>query len=146
MEEALREAEKAFDRGEVPVGAVVVSPDGLIIGRGHNLKETLKDPSAHAEVLAIREAASKLGDWRLEGCSIFVTLEPCLMCCGLLVQARVEYLCYGAKDPKFGAVESLFRSLEHPRLNHRVLYKGGVMEDKSVELMRRFFRRLRESG
>ncbi|MBC7325329.1 MAG: nucleoside deaminase, partial [Moorella sp. (in: Bacteria)] len=113
MREALAEARKACARGEVPVGAVVVR-DGEIIGRGHNLRETLMDSSAHAEMLALREAAQKTGDWRLTGCTVYVTIEPCPMCAGALVQFRVSRLVYGAKDPKAGAVDSVVDLVRNP--------------------------------
>ncbi len=143
MRLALEEARKAFSLGEVPVGAVVVSPEGEVIGRGHNLKESTKDPTAHAEIVAIREAAQTFGDWRLEGCALFVTVEPCLMCCGAIIQARIPRLFFGACDPKFGAVVSLMQAFDLEGLNHRVDYVGGVMEDECVQLLRSFFRRLR---
>ncbi len=142
MGEAVEEAKKAFKKGEVPVGAVVVSPEGITIGKGHNLKEYLKDPCAHAEILAIREAAKRIGDWRLNGCALFVTLEPCLMCCGAIIQARVSYLFYGARDPKFGAVESVINSLSM-NWNHKVQVCGGIEEERCRRLLQDFFKRLR---
>src|SRR5690349_6541583 len=125
MREALREAQLASARGEVPVGAVAVYR-GQIVGRGHNLRETARDPSAHAELIAMRAAAAYLSSWRLVGVSIYVTLEPCPMCAGALVNARVERLVYGADDPKAGAVRTLYQLLEDPRLNHRLEVVSGV--------------------
>ncbi len=143
MREALTEAEKACALGEVPVGAVVVR-DGEVIGRGHNLRETLLDSSAHAEILALREAARKLGDWRLTGCTLYVTIEPCPMCAGALVQFRVSRLVYGARDPKAGAVDSLVDLVRDPRFNHRVEVISGVLEEECRAVIQRFFRGLRE--
>ena len=143
MRVALEEAKKAFDKGEVPVGAVVVSPSGEILGRGHNLKESTKDPTSHAEIVAIREAAMRLGDWRLEGCSLFVTLEPCLMCCGAIIQARIARLFYGARDPKFGAVESVVKAFELS-WNHIPECSGRILEDECVMILKEFFERLRD--
>ncbi len=143
MREALAEARKACARGEVPVGAVVVR-DGEIIGRGHNLRETLMDSSAHAEMLALREAAQKTGDWRLTGCTVYVTIEPCPMCAGALVQFRVSRLVYGAKDPKAGAVDSVVDLVRNPRFNHQVEVVSGVLEEECRSIIQRFFKDLRE--
>jgi tRNA(adenine34) deaminase len=143
MREALAEAEKAYALGEVPVGAVVVL-DGEIIGRGHNLREILKDSTAHAELLALREAAGRLGDWRLNGAVIYSTLEPCPMCAGALVQFRVKTLVYGAADPKAGAVDSVLDVVRQPRFNHQVEVMAGVLEEECRIIMQRFFRELRE--
>lgn len=143
MREALAEAEKAYALGEVPIGAVVVL-NGEIIGRGHNLREVLKDSSAHAEILALREAARHLGDWRLNGSTIYSTIEPCPMCAGALVQFRVSTLVYGAADPKAGAVDSLVDLVRDPRFNHRVEVLAGVLEDDCRSIIRRFFRELRQ--
>jgi len=142
MTAALEEAKKAFDLGEVPVGAVVVK-DGEIIARAHNLTETSKDPTAHAEVLAIREAARVLGGWRLIGCDLYVTVEPCSMCAGAIVWSRVERLFYGAKDPKAGAAGSLFDIPGDARLNHNPEVTGGVMEEECSTIVKDFFRALR---
>ena len=142
MEEALREANKAYNLGEVPVGAVVVK-DGEIVGRGHNLTETSGDPTMHAEMLAIREAAERLGGWRLTGCSMYVTLEPCSMCAGALVWSRIEKLYIGAKDPKAGACGSVFNIVESDKLNHRLEVEYGIMEKESSEILKRFFKELR---
>jgi tRNA(adenine34) deaminase len=141
MGEALKEAREAASKGEVPVGAVVVL-DGRIVGRGHNLKESLRDPTAHAEILAIRDAAGRLGRWRLEGSSLFVTVEPCPMCFGAMIQARVGRVVYGARDPKFGACGSVV-SLNECKFNHIPSVEGGVMEEDARDLLRSFFERLR---
>ena len=142
MQAALEEAKKAFDLGEVPVGAVVVR-DGEIIARAHNLTETSKDPTAHAEILAIREAARVLGGWRLIGCGLYVTMEPCSMCAGAIVWSRIEHLYYGAKDPKAGAAGSLFDIPGDIRLNHNPGVTGGVMEEECSAIVKDFFRALR---
>ena len=142
MREALVEADKARARGEVPVGAVAVFA-GTIIGRGHNLRETARDPSAHAELIAMRAAAAYLGRWRLVGVDIYVTLEPCPMCAGALVNARVERLVYGADDPKAGAVRTFYQLLEDPRLNHRVEAVSGVLAEACAAPLRDFFAAIR---
>lgn len=142
MKEALRLAEKAQSLGEVPVGAVVVL-DGEIIARGYNRREIDQDPLAHAEILAIREAASQLSAWRLSGCTLYVTLEPCAMCAGALVNARVDRLVYGAQDPKAGAVQSLMHLCTDARLNHRLEVASGVLEEESAGLLKAFFKQLR---
>lgn len=143
MQEALREAEIAFRLGEVPIGAVI-EKDGQIIARGHNMTETLKDPTAHAEMTAIREAARVLGGWRLIGCSLYVTVEPCSMCAGAMVWARIENLYIGAMDPKAGACGSVFQIAANQRLNHRMEIETGIMEEECAQLMRQFFRQLRD--
>ena len=143
MEQALALAEEAAAAGETPVGAVVVDREGRIIGRGRNRRES-GDPLGHAELLAIREAADAIGDWRLEGTTMVVTLEPCAMCAGALVNARVERLIFGAPDPKAGFCGSLGNLVQDPRLNHRLEVVGGVEEARSRELLQRFFRQLRE--
>lgn len=142
MEEALREAEKAFSLGEVPIGAVIVK-DGQIIARGHNLTETEKDPTAHAEMVAIRRAAEVLGGWRLIGCSLYVTVEPCAMCSGAMIWSRIENLYIGAMDPKAGACGSVFNIPAEQRLNHTIHVETGLMEEECAQLMRRFFSHLR---
>ena len=142
MQEALREAEIAFQLGEVPIGAVI-EQDGHIIARGHNLTETLKDPTAHAEMMAIRQAARVLGGWRLIGCSLYVTVEPCSMCAGAMVWARIENLYIGAMDPKAGACGSVFQIADCGRLNHRMEIETGIMEEECSQMMRQFFRQLR---
>ena len=139
MRAALFEARLALEHGDVPIGAVVVSPDGEVIGRGHNEREARNDPTAHAEVLALREAALVLGSWRLTGCALVVTLEPCTMCAGAAVLARVDRLVFGAVDPKAGAVGSLWDVARDPRLNHRPEVVGGVLADECGDLLRAFF-------
>ena len=142
---ALDLAGAAAERDEVPVGAVVVR-SGQAIGRGYNLRESLQDPLAHAELLALREAAGQVGTWRLDECDLYVTLEPCPMCAGALVNARVRRLVYGATDPKAGAVETLFGIPTDDRLNHRVEVKGGVMAAECGAILTEFFRSLRAAG
>lgn len=143
MREAIAEAQKARTLGEVPIGAVIVGPDGAIVGRGHNLRETTHDPTAHAEMIAVREAASKLGSWRLTGCSLYVTIEPCPMCAGAIVLARIDRVVYGAPDPKAGAVDTLYQLLQDPRLNHRADVTRGVLQEECAALIQAFFRTLR---
>jgi len=138
MKEALAEARKAFEKDEPPVGAVIVK-DGEIIARGHNLREKLQDPTAHAEMLAVREAAAQLGRWRLSDCEMYVTLEPCAMCAGAVVLARLGRLVYGACDPKAGAVVSLMNLVSDERLNHQVEVKGGILAEECGALLRDFF-------
>ena len=138
MEAALREAERAFDEDEVPVGAVVVR-NGSILGKGYNQVERLKDPTAHAEILAITAAANALGDKRLESCTLYVTLEPCSMCAGAIVLARIPILVFGAYDPKAGACGTLFNIVEDARLNHSVHLVPGVLDYRSVALLKGFF-------
>ena len=139
MEEALRCAQRALAVGEVPVGAVVVC-EGNIVGRGWNQNISHSDPTAHAEVLALREAGANLGNHRLGDCDLFATIEPCAMCAGALVHARVRRLVYGADDPKAGAVHSVMQVLNHPGLNHKVEVHGGVLAGKCAEIMQAFFR------
>jgi tRNA(adenine34) deaminase len=143
MAVALSEADAAAAAGEVPVGCVVVSGDGLELGRGHNGREGLADPTAHAEIAAIRAAAARLGDWRLEGATAFVTLEPCAMCAGALVLARVARVVFGCADPKAGAVTTLYGIGRDARLNHRFEVVEGVLEDACAERLRTFFAALR---
>jgi tRNA(adenine34) deaminase len=143
MEEALRAAQRAMEAGEVPVGAVVVY-EGRMVGRGWNRNITDSDPSAHAEIVALREAGASIGNHRLGECEVFATIEPCAMCAGALVQARVRRLVYGAADPKAGAVHSVMQVLNHPRLNHRMEVVGGVLAGRSAELLQAFFSRLRK--
>ena len=142
MEAALVEAKKAFDMGEVPVGAVVVK-DGEIISSAHNLVETGNDPTAHAEMLAIREATEKLESTRLQGCSLYVTVEPCSMCAGALVWSRIEKLFIGTMDPKAGACGSVLDLVDNPKFNHRIIVEAGIMEEECKTLMRDFFEKLR---
>ena len=139
MRMALAEAEAAAREGEVPVGAVIVCGDQLVAS-AHNQRETLRDPTAHAEMIAITQAADALGGWRLEGCTLYVTLEPCPMCAGAIVQARVPRVVYGAADPKAGAVESLYTLLGDTRLNHRCDVLGAVLAEPCGDLLRDFFR------
>jgi tRNA(adenine34) deaminase len=142
MRESIAEAALAFQKGDVPVGAVAVR-DGLIIGRGHNRKEELKDPTAHAEMIALQEAARTLGGWRLIGVTLYCTMEPCPMCAGAMVQARLPRLVYAVDDPKAGAAGSVVDLLRNGQLNHRVEVIAGVLAEEAEELTQRFFRRLR---
>lgn len=143
MKEALAEAKKAAAAGEVPVGAVIVK-DGEIIGRGHNETETAKDPTAHAEMIAIRQAAKNLGGWRLTGCTMYVTTEPCSMCAGAIVWSRISRLFIGAMDPKSGACGSVFNIPQESRLNHFVEIETGLMQEECSSLMKSFFKELRK--
>ena len=147
MRHALAEAEAAMRAGEVPIGAIVVhEPTGRIIGRGHNRREADADPTAHAEIVALRQAARELGHWRLLDCALIVTLEPCPMCAGAIVNARMPRLIYGCPDPKAGAVRTLYRLCEDERLNHRVLVQDGVLADECAAILREFFRQQRALG
>ena len=139
MEEALRCAQRALEAGEVPIGAVVVHRGG-IVGRGWNRNITDSDPTAHAEIVALREAGATVGNHRLGDCNLFVTIEPCAMCAGAMVHARIERLVYGADDPKAGAVRSVMQILNHPQLNHKIEVQGGVLAGRSAELLQAFFR------
>lgn len=139
MADALTEAALALEHDDVPVGAVVVAADGRIVGRGHNRREVDGDPTAHAEIVAIRAAAEALGSWRLDGCTLYVTLEPCTMCAGAIVQSRIATLVYGADDAKAGAVVSLFDTVRDPRLPHTPTLVRGVSADASATLLRDFF-------
>ena len=143
MTEALAEARLAQVADDVPVGAVVVGPDGQVVGRGHNAREATKDPTAHAEILALRGAAVALGRWRLDDCTLVVTLEPCAMCAGAIVLARVPRLVLGAWDPKAGAAGSVHDLVRDRRLNHRVEVVGGVLVDECAALLAEFFSRRR---
>jgi tRNA(adenine34) deaminase len=145
MRMALEEAAKAEEAGEVPVGAVAVLA-GQVLARRHNEREALRDPTAHAEMLAIRDAASRIGSWRLEGLSMFVTLEPCAMCAGALVAARVQRLVFAAPDPKAGAAGSLYNLCADPRLNHEIEVVPGVLEREAAWMLSGFFERLRQQG
>ena len=142
MRLALDLAQRGLEAGEVPVGAVVVR-DGLILGRAHNTPVRLADPTAHAEIMALREAGRRLGNYRLPGATLYVTVEPCPMCCGAALHARLARVVYGALDPKAGAVESLYRLLDDARLNHRVEAAGGVLAEQCGAVLRRFFERKR---
>jgi tRNA(adenine34) deaminase len=139
MEEALRAAQRALEMGEVPVGAVVVH-DGEIVGRGFNRNIADHDPTAHAEMIALREAGAAIGNHRLGDCDLFATIEPCAMCAGALVHARIRRLVYGADDPKAGAVRSVIHVLNHHGLNHRVEVRGGVLAGRCAETLQEFFR------
>ena len=142
MREALEEAEEAFKLGEVPVGCVIAR-GGEIIARGHNMTETLKDPTVHAEMNALREAAKKLGGWRLPGCSVYVTCEPCAMCAGAMVWARIEELYIGTDDPKAGACGSVIEVASNDALNHQIKVERGILKEECSGIMKKFFRDLR---
>jgi tRNA(adenine34) deaminase len=139
MEEALRAAQRALELGEVPVGAVVVC-HGTVVGHGCNRNILDRDPSAHAEVLALREAGATIGNHRLGECELFVTIEPCAMCAGAMVQARIKRLVYGADDAKAGAVHSVMQVINHPKLNHAMQVQAGVLSGRSAELLQTFFK------
>jgi tRNA(adenine34) deaminase len=143
MEEALRLAQRAQDAGEVPVGAIVVR-HGKIVGRGWNRNLTDVDPTAHAEILALREAGARVGNHRLGDCELFATIEPCAMCAGAMVHARLKRLVYGADDPKAGAVHSALQVLNHPQLNHQMEISRGVLAQRCADLLQSFFRKRRE--
>ena len=143
MQEALKLAQKAADQGEVPVGALVVHDDE-IVGKGYNLRESLKNPIHHAEIEAIQSASAKLNRWRLLDCTLYVTLEPCPMCAGAILNARLPKVVFGARDPKAGAVSSLYQLLRDPRLNHRCEVVEGVLADECGAILSEFFRGLRK--
>lgn len=143
MKEALKEAKKAYKKLEVPVGCVIVK-DGKIIARAHNLKETKTDTTKHAEILAIQKASKKLKSWRLLDCEMYVTLEPCSMCAGALIQSRIKKVYYGVSDYKTGAIGSVFNLLEDYTFNHKVEYQKGVLEEECENVLKNFFRMLRE--
>ncbi|MCT2160448.1 tRNA adenosine(34) deaminase TadA [Granulicatella adiacens] len=143
MREALKEAQKAYDQAEVPIGAVVVL-NGEIIGRGHNLREKEQDATLHAEIKAIRQANQHLGSWRLEDCELFVTLEPCPMCSGAMILARMKRVVFGAFDPKAGTAGTFMNLLQDSRFNHQVEVEQGVLEDECKEILQQFFKGLRE--
>ena len=145
MKLALREAEEALEIQEVPVGVVIVH-EGQVIAKAHNQRELLRDPTAHAEMIAITQAASHLESWRLDNALMYVTLEPCPMCAGAIVLARIPEVIFGARDPKTGAAGSLMNILQDPRLNHRVRITAGVMEEECGAILRDFFVRLRGRG
>jgi tRNA(adenine34) deaminase len=142
MEEALRCAQRALEAGEVPVGAVVVS-DGSIVGRGWNRNITDSDPTAHAEIMALREAGAAVGNHRLGECALFVTIEPCAMCAGAMIHARIKRLVYGSDDPKAGAVRSVLQVLNHPQLNHKIEVRSGVLAGRSAQVLQSFFKNRR---
>ncbi|SEA76856.1 tRNA-adenosine deaminase [Desulfuromusa kysingii] len=143
MQAALNEATIAESLKEVPIGAVVVQ-GGQIIGRGHNLRETSNDPTTHAEIIAIQSAAKQLGSWRLLDCTLYVTLEPCVMCMGAIILARIPYLVFGCRDPKVGAVGSIYNFSEDDRFNHHVQVREGVLQQQCSSQLSHFFKRLRE--
>jgi len=145
MQQALRLAQHAREAGEVPVGAVVVR-DSAVLGEGCNRSIAAHDATAHAEIQALRAAGAALGNYRLTGCTLYVTLEPCLMCAGAIVHARIEEVVFAAHDPRTGAAESVWRAFEAPWLNHRTRWRGGVLADKSADLLHGFFRARREAG
>jgi len=142
MEEALRCAQRALEAGEVPVGAIVTF-ENRIVGRGWNRNISDADPTAHAEIIALRDAGTTVGNHRLEGCELFATIEPCAMCAGALVHARIRRLVYGADDPKAGAVRSVMQVLNHPQLNHTLEVRRGILAGRSAELLQTFFRNRR---
>lgn len=145
MRYALQQAQIAYEQEEVPVGAVIVH-EGRVIAEGYNQRETLNDPTAHAEMIAITQAAESLGSWRLLDCTLYVTLEPCPMCAGAIVQARIPTVIYGTIDPKAGACHSLFHITEDDRLNHRATVMGGVMQDECRAILQQFFADQRAKG
>ena len=145
MRAALREARRAVDDDEVPVGAVIVH-EGRILGRAHNQRERLSDPTAHAEMIAITQAAEARRSWRLDGCTLYVTLEPCPMCAGAILQARIPTVVYGATDPKAGAVHTLYRLLDDERMNHCCQIVSGVLAEPCGEILTRFFQEQRRLG
>ena len=144
MKAALRQADKAFANDEVPVGAVIVK-DGRIIARGHNLRENRQDSTLHAEIIAIRQACRKLGTWRLTGCTLYVTLEPCLMCAGAIIQSRLDGVVFGASDPKTGACYSVIKTFDLP-LHHYLFCYGGILADESSLKLKQFFQFKRQSN
>ncbi len=145
MQMALIEAESAFEEGEVPVGAIIVH-QGRVVAQAHNQREALRDPTAHAEMIAITQAAETLKSWRLDGCTLYVTLEPCPMCAGAIVQARIPAVVYGATDPKAGAVRTLYRLLDDSRLNHRAEVVEAIMAEPCGAILSRFFQEQRKLG
>ncbi|MBR6307137.1 MAG: tRNA adenosine(34) deaminase TadA [Lachnospiraceae bacterium] len=142
MKEALKEARKAYNLGEVPIGCVIVY-EGKIIGRGYNRRNTDKTTLAHAEISAIKKASKIIGDWRLEGCTLYVTLEPCQMCSGAIIQARIDRVVMGSMNPKAGCGGSLLNILEHEAFNHQALVTRGILEEECSEILTRFFKELR---
>jgi tRNA(adenine34) deaminase len=143
MEQALGQARLAADAGEVPVGALVIK-NGEIVGQGHNRNLLDRDPTAHAEIVALRQAAARTGNYRLEDCTVYATIEPCSMCAGALIHARVSRLVYGASDPKAGAAGSVLQVLNHPALNHKMEVTAGVLAEKCSDMLQEFFRRKRK--
>ena len=145
MLQAMELAREAMEDGDVPVGALVIAQDGTVLGRGRNRRERDGDPTGHAEIVALRDAATHVGSWRLDDTTLFVTLEPCVMCAGALVNARVKRVVYGADDPKAGAVKSLYAVTEDPRLNHRLEVVSGVLSRECGGLLSAFFQKLRKA-
>lgn len=143
MQEALQEARVGGEAGEVPIGAVIVH-EGIVVARAHNLRETAHDATAHAEILAIRAAGQQLGGWRLSGCTLYVTIEPCPMCAGALVQSRVDHVVFGARDPKAWADRSLSEIVQNPGLNHRMEVTEGILAEECGQVMKEFFRARRK--
>ena len=146
MQLALQEAEAAAEENEVPVGAVIIHGERQMIASDHNRREQLRDPTAHAEMLAITQAAEALGSWRLDDCTLYVTLEPCPMCAGAIIQARIPRVVYGADDPKAGAVQSLYKLLNDVRLNHQCSVVSGILSEPCGNVLSRFFQRQRALG
>jgi len=146
MGEALAEADLATSHGDVPIGCVIVAEDGRELARAHNRREVDADPTAHAELIALRAAAARIGHWRVEGATVYSTLEPCPMCAGALVNARVARLVFGARDPKAGGVETLYQIGQDPRLNHRFEIVGGVRAEDAARRLQAFFAKLRAAG
>lgn len=144
MLEAIKEAKKAYEKNEVPVGCVIVR-DGKVIARGHNLKEIKCDTTKHAEIIAIQKASQKLKSWRLIDCDMYVTLEPCSMCAGAIIQSRISKLYFGASDLKTGAVGSVLNLLEDYKFNHQVEFQGGILKDECENILKQFFKELRSS-
>jgi tRNA(adenine34) deaminase len=142
IQEAIKEAQIAFDNGEVPVGAIIVNND-RIIARAHNQVELLKDPTAHAEVIAITQATSSLENWRLSDCTIYVTIEPCPMCAGALINSRIKKIVFGARDPRWGACGSVFNIVQDKRLNHQIEIIEGICQDECASLLKEFFKKRR---
>jgi tRNA(adenine34) deaminase len=145
MQLALEEAQQAWRENEVPIGAVIVY-EGRVIASAHNQREQLRDPTAHAEMIAITQAAESRQSWRLDGCTLYVTLEPCPMCAGAIIQARLPTVVYGAADPKAGAVHTLYRMLDDPRLNHRAEVVAGVLPEPCSQILSQFFQEQRRLG
>ena len=145
MRQALDQARTAFDEGEVPVGAVIVH-EAAVVGVGYNQRESLKDPTAHAEIIAITQAAQTLDSWRLNDCTLYATLEPCPMCAGAIVQARIRCVVYGTTDPKGGACHTLYQITEDSRLNHQATVLGGVLQDECRQILQEFFQLQRSLG
>ena len=144
MKEALKEALKAYEKGEIPVGALIVV-DGKILSRAHNQKETTNDPTAHAEILAIRQASEILGRWRLTDAVLYITKEPCIMCCGAIINARIKRVVYGCNDQKAGGAVSLYKILQDKRLNHQVELISGILEEECRKILKKFFQELRKN-